>query len=51
MTALEKAPSLGAVSPQQKQKSSPFHGQACWQSIPKANCGSEGFGIDYVLNE
>lgn len=49
MTEVEKAPSLAAVSPQQEQKSSPFHGQACWQSIPKENRGSKHSGIDSCL--
>lgn len=44
-----KAPSLAIVSPQQEQKSSSFHGQACWQSIPKGNCGNKHFGIDFCL--
>lgn len=35
MTVVDKAPSLAAVSSQQEQKNSPFHGQACWQSIAK----------------
>lgn len=49
MTEVEKAPSLAAVSPQQEQKSSPVHGQACWQSIPKENGGIKRFGIDLHL--
>lgn len=49
MTAVGKAPSLAAVSPQQGQKSSLFHGQACWQSIPKENRGTKSFGIDSHL--
>lgn len=49
MTEVEKAPSLAVVSPQQEQKSSSFHGQVCWQSIPKENCGNKHFGIYLCL--
>lgn len=48
MTEVEKAP-LAAVSPQQEQKSSPFHGQACWQSTPQEKGGTKRFGIGLSL--